>query len=80
MKLDKESERKLVWKGRIIAAQFKFWLAVSMVTRIGVHGFVLMMLRHAVNKVAKFNEQATNFNKRAQKERRRVEAIRRSWR
>lgn len=54
----------------------KFWLRIASVTRFGIHGFIQMMIRRTLGKIAKYNECATQFNRQVRKERRRARAIR----
>lgn len=54
----------------------KFWTGIASVTRFGIHGFIQMMIRRTLGKIAKYNERATQFNRQIRKERRRARAIR----
>ena len=64
---------KLTRRAKRIERALKFWLALSQVTRFGLHGFVLAMIRRTISKAQENNKKAIMCNK----EMRRVRRIRR---
>ena len=64
---------KLTRRAKRIERALKFWLALSQVTRFGLHGFVLAMIIRTLSKARENNTKAIMCNK----EMRRVRRIRR---
>lgn len=64
---------KLTRRAKRIERALKFWLALYKVTRFGVHGFVLAMIRRTIEKAQENNKKAIMCNK----EMRRIRRIRR---
>lgn len=67
---------KLTRRAKRIERALKFWLALSQVTRFGIHGFVLAMIRRTISQAQENNKKAIMCNK----EMRRVRRIRRGER
>ena len=66
---------ELTRKGRRIQLALNFWTRVAAVTRFGLHGFVLWMIRRAYGRAVEFNMIAQAHNRRERKERRRLKAM-----
>ena len=66
---------ELTRKGRRIQFALNFWTRVAAVTRFGLHGFVLWMIRRAYGRAVEFNMIAQAHNRRERKERRRLKAM-----
>ena len=66
---------ELTRTGRRIQFALNFWTRVAAVTRFGLHGFVLWMIRRAYGRAVEFNMIAQAHNRRERKERRRLKAI-----
>ena len=64
---------KLTRRAKRIERALKFWLSLYKVTRFGIHGFVLAMIRRTIAKAQENNKKAIMCNK----EMRRVRRIRR---
>lgn len=64
---------KLTRRAKRIERSLKFWLALYKVTRFGLHGLVLAMIRRTIVKAQENNKKAIMCNK----EMRRVRRIRR---
>lgn len=64
---------KLTRRAKRIERSLKFWLALYKVTRFGLHGLVLAMIRRTIEKAQANNKKAIMCNK----EMRRVRRIRR---
>ena len=64
---------KLTRRAKRIERALKFWLALYKVTRFGLHGLVLVMIRRTIEKAQENNKKAIMCNK----EMRRVRRIRR---
>ena len=66
---------ELARRGMRIQFALNFWTRVATVTRFGLHGFVLWMIRRAYRRAVEFNTIAQAHNRRERKERRRLEAM-----
>ena len=66
---------ELTRTGRRIQFALNFWTRVAAVTRFGLHGFVLWMIRRAYGRAVEFNMIAQAHNRRERKERRRLKAM-----
>lgn len=64
---------KLSHRAKRIERALKFWLAISQVTRFGLHGLVLAMIRRTLERARVNNDKAIRVNK----EMRRMRRIRR---
>lgn len=54
---------KLSCRAKRIERALNFWLAISAITRFGLHGFVLAMIRRTIRKANENNAQAIRCNK-----------------
>jgi hypothetical protein len=70
-----EKRDELTRKGVRIQFALNFWTRVAAVTRFGLHGFVLWMIRRAYGRAVEFNRIAQAHNRRERKERRRLESM-----
>lgn len=66
---------ELTRKGMRIQFALNFWTRVATVTRFGLHGFVLWMIRRSYKRAVEFNTIAQAYNRRERKERRRLKAM-----
>ena len=66
---------ELTRNGMRIQFALNFWTRVAAVTRFGLHGFVLWMIRRSYKRAVEFNMIAQAHNRRERKERRRLKAI-----